>query len=244
MRTQVADLQVKNAELRSDIDWQHVTQASREDQLGYLFIITYGRSGSTLLQGILCSIPGYLVRGENRDAVSKLFQYQRVLMTEKNSADRGDRSTPTSSWYGLADYDPDLAIAAMRSLVVHSLLRPNPDTRVIGFKEIRWYKPDWKEYLTFLQELFPGARFIINTRDNEAVLTSKWWTQFKTARADLTRYEKQLEEMADFLGDAVYRIHYDDWVADPDKLAGLYSWLGERFDREAVDAVMAIKHSY
>src|SRR5688572_1085508 len=37
-------------------------------QLGHLFIVTYGRSGSTLLQGVLNSIPGYLIRGENDGA--------------------------------------------------------------------------------------------------------------------------------------------------------------------------------
>ena len=32
---------------------------------GYTFVVTYGRSGSTLLMGVLNSIPGYCLRGEN-----------------------------------------------------------------------------------------------------------------------------------------------------------------------------------
>lgn len=32
---------------------------------GYVFIITYGRSGSTLTQNLLNSLPGYCIRGEN-----------------------------------------------------------------------------------------------------------------------------------------------------------------------------------
>ena len=35
-------------------------------ELDYVFVMTYGRSGSTLLMGILNSIPGWLLRGENR----------------------------------------------------------------------------------------------------------------------------------------------------------------------------------
>ena len=31
--------------------------------------MTYGRSGSTLVQGLLNSIPGYLIRGENSAAL-------------------------------------------------------------------------------------------------------------------------------------------------------------------------------
>jgi sulfotransferase family protein len=241
LRAELANAHQRNGQLRTSPERQ-VDPTGRD--LGYLFIITYGRSGSTLLQGILDSIPGYLIRGENRNAVFKLFEFQRVILTEKNSADRGDRSSPRSSWYGLEEYDADVALAGMRALVLTSLLRPEPDTRVIGFKEIRWYSAHWREYLLFLQQLFPGARFIINTRDNETVLQSKWWTQFKTARADLERYEKQLAEMTEFLGDAVYRLHYDEWVADPDTLAGLYAWLGEPFDRAAIDEVMAVRHSY
>ena len=39
---------------------------ARRDDFGYLFVVTYGRSGSTLLMGLLNSIPGYLIRGEWR----------------------------------------------------------------------------------------------------------------------------------------------------------------------------------
>ncbi len=44
--------------------------------------MTYGRSGSTLVQGILDSIPGYLIRGENRDALPHLFAYHQTLVKE------------------------------------------------------------------------------------------------------------------------------------------------------------------
>ncbi len=45
------------------------------------------------------------------------------------------------------------------------------------------------------------------------------------------------------LGDAVHRVHYDDYVADPAVLRGLFDWLGEDFDLAAVEAVMATPHS-
>ena len=32
---------------------------------GFVFVVTYGRSGSTLLQTVLQSIDGYFIRGEN-----------------------------------------------------------------------------------------------------------------------------------------------------------------------------------
>ena len=49
--------------------------------------------------------------------------------------------------------------------------------------------------------------------------------------------------LADSLGEAAYRVHYDDYVADPAVLRGLFEWLGEPWDEDAVRAVMARKHS-
>ena len=40
---------------------------------GYLIVVTYGRSGSTLLQSILQSIPGYSFTGENNNVLLPLF---------------------------------------------------------------------------------------------------------------------------------------------------------------------------
>ena len=40
--------------------------------MDHVFVMTYGRSGSTLLMGILNSIPGWLLRGENRHAMRHL----------------------------------------------------------------------------------------------------------------------------------------------------------------------------
>ena len=53
--------------------------------------------------------------------------------------------------------------------------------------------------------------------------------------------------MADALtpyGDDVHRVHYDDYVADPGVLAGLFGWLGRDFDEARVREVMALRHSY
>jgi hypothetical protein len=218
--------------------------AAGNDGLGYLFIITYGRSGSTLLQGILCSIPGYLVRGENREAVYHLYKFHTNIVTELGNHKRGKRLTPRHPFFGLDGYDPDAALPALRAFVLTTLLRPEPDTRIVGFKEIRWFQPDWKEYLDFLRELFPGARFIINTRDTAEVLASKWWATAEDGAQILARNEALLTEIAEHLGEAAFRVHYDDWAGRPEVLAPLFAWLGEPFDAMRVADVMAVKHSY
>jgi hypothetical protein len=219
--------------------------ARRGEQLGYLFIMTYGRSGSTLVQGILNSIPGYLIRGENRDALHHLFAYHQTLVKEAARVTRedGSRLPVTHPFYGMDDFSAEASLDRIRRLATDTVLRPEPGTRVTGFKEIRWYQKDLPEYVDFLRAVFPGARFIVNTRDHEAVLASKFWRN-KPRDGRLERNEESILEVAGGLGDDAFRVHFDDYVADPGSLAGLFEWLGEPFDEAAVRDVMTVKHSY
>ena len=235
------ELRTRNADLLRAMETM-VPSDDRTAGLDYLVMLTYGRSGSTLLQGVVNSVPGYLMRGENRDALHHLFLYHHGLVKESAEATRAD--TPRSAWYGIDEYAAPAAVAGMRELVVGTLLRPKPDTKVVGFKEIRWWHEDWRDYLAFLLELFPGVRFVVNTRDHEAVAKSKWWAERKNPLKMLAGYERRLNDMAEVLGDRAYTLHYDDYVADHEVLRGFFDWLGEPFDREAVDAVMSVKHSH
>jgi hypothetical protein len=214
--------------------------------LDYLFVVTYGRSGSTLVQGLLDTIPGYLLRGENRGALDRLYQFHSALEKARNDFGRTDTLTSRDSWYGIDEYSGSAAVARMRSMMLDTLLKPGPDTRVVGFKEIRWFYDDWQRYLNFVREMFPGARFVINTRNHDGVANSQWWGKRPKQEVLelLAGYESQLDAMAKRLGDAAYRVHYDDYVADPNVLAGLFEWLGEPFDLASVTATMAVKHSF
>ena len=223
----------------------------RED-LGYLFVVTYGRSGSTLLQGVLNSIPGYQIRGENRQALRHLHQFHRTVVRERALIRRRQRrrnqqvggTTTTHPWYGLDNVPVRAALLAARRLALDTLLRPDPETRVTGYKEIRWSASDAPEFVAWLRQVFPGARFVVNTRDLDAVARSKWWADRPDARQDLATRESRILALAEELGDAAFRVHYDDWVADPGALRPLFAWLGEDFDEARVRAVLSVRHSY
>ncbi|HET8561585.1 MAG TPA: sulfotransferase [Marmoricola sp.] len=214
------------------------------DDLGYVFIVTYGRSGSTLLLGLLDSTPGWLVRGENAGAVYHLYRHFKEITDRHQSRRREEPSDSTHPWFGLDEYPRQLALAEISRLIHDTLLRPEPDTRVTGFKEIRWQQPDLIDYLRFLQRLFPGARFVFNTRNHEDVVQSKWWAKGQNPLAEVARIETIQAAAAEALGDAAYRVHYDDYVHDPGALRGLFAWLGEEFDEERIRTVMSIQHSY
>ena len=211
--------------------------------LRYLFVVTYGRSGSTLLMGVLNTLPGYLIRGENRDALHHLFLFHRTMLTESGRRPRPLLRQPTHPFFGIVGYPPERSIRLQRRLVLDTVLRPREDTRVTGFKEIRWYHSDLEEYVAWLREVCPGARFLVNTRNHEDVLKSKWWAEGGDKSAHLADVEQRIVALADTLGDAAYRVHYDEYVADPAVLRGMFDWLGEEFDEDAVRATMAIRHS-
>lgn len=221
-----------------------VAPAPDDSELQHLFIVTYGRSGSTLLQGVLCSQPGFLIRGENGGVLEQLFRFHQRVMREREAHLGEVPTTPRSPWHGIDGYPPDLALANMRTLVTQTLLRPLPDTRVVGFKEIRWPAKDLPAFLDFMLALFPGARFVVNTRDLDAVVRSGFWADKPNARATVKAAEARMLAATEALGDRAYRVHYDDYVADPAVLAGLFAWLGEEFDLERVRIVMSRRHSY
>ena len=55
--------------------------------------------------------------------------------------------------------------------------------------------------------------------------------------------EAAILDLADSLGDAAYRVHFDDYTADPTALRGLFRWLGEEFDETRVRNVLGVRHS-
>jgi hypothetical protein len=227
-------------------------ESSTRADLGYVFIVTYARSGSTLLQGILNSIPGYLVRGENRQVMRHLWEFHRAAVQERARQRRSQEKrglepgshNSTNAFFGIDQYPVKHSLAAVRGLALDTLMRPEPDTRVTGFKEVRWGDEDVAEYVEWLRKVFPGARFVVNTRDLDDVSRSKLWAEDPAARTELASVESRLLSLAGSLGDAAFHVHYDDYVADPARLEPLFAWLGERYDEPRVRAVMETRHSY
>jgi hypothetical protein len=210
---------------------------------GVLFIVTYGRSGSTLLMGLLNSLPGYLVRGENGNLLSLLFEYHRKAMGLRSEWRKEGELDPSHPWFGIDAYPGEVSLDRIRTLVLDTVLRPEPDTRMTGFKEIRWYGANLDEYLTFLEKLFPGARFLLNTRDHDQVLQSSWWARAKDGRSDLERIERDLKAVLAKRGDRAFHVHYNDYVAEPERLRELCEWLGEEYDADRFARVMQVRHT-
>ena len=236
-----AALRADNERLRRQVRRLRTAQR-RYDDYEYVFVMAYGRSGSTLLQAILNSPPGVLIRGENRALPYYLHLFHKSALKDAAWAGDGARRK-VNPFFGIRDYPAGVAVERMRELLLDTVLRPERGTKVTGFKEIRWYQEDLPDYLAFMQRVFPGARFILNTRNLDDVAQSSWWADKPDAAPRLQEIESRMLSAAEALGPAVFHLRYDDYVADPSRLRELFDWLGLDFDETRVRKVMERKYA-
>jgi len=214
----------------------------------YILIISYGRSGSTLLQGILNTIDGVLLRGENGNIFFDLFKTYQKLIDLKNS--HKNAVLPNQPWYGMSFFDEDQILSQYQELAKGILLADQyskASEMCVGFKEIRYDEigDELELYLDFLGRLFPKAAFIFNTRNLKDVAKSAWWKEVdeNTVVKKLSEIQARFEAYARGRDDC-FGIRYEEVVAKGEKLVELYNFLGATYQPEIIDAVLAIPHSY
>ena len=211
----------------------------------YVFIFTYGRSGSTLLMGLLNSLPRYCIRGENGNVLHKIFQACETLRSLRASPATKNSANGTNPWFGLDSTNPDKFARRLVDAFVDEVLAPGRADRTIGFKEIRFSKeemPDFEGYLGFVRASFPGCRIIFNHRKLTDVAASKWWSTMPAAPEKLQFIEDRFNSVGDSA--EVFHFHYDRIGDSLDHVRELFAFLGERFDEAAVRKVLSVRHSY
>ena len=148
--------------------------------LRFVFVVTYGRSGSTLTQGFLNAMPRTLVRGENNLYVLPLYRSFELLASFKEKFGGPGSAKPSSAFYGLGDADLDAYAASVRELVQRQLLAevPAADLDRIGFKEVLWHRVKADEqagFFDFLDLAFDRPLYVLNQRDVAMTTTSGFW---------------------------------------------------------------------
>jgi uncharacterized protein (DUF1499 family) len=221
------------------------TQPSCANQpLNYIVVVTYGRSGSTLLTGILGSVPGVTMRGENDDYLYGLFaSHQNALnriahlqLKHNTSAVTTDKSHP---FVGIEQYQSAAAIDQFRELFVCTVLNPPLDAHTIGFKEIRFgHHSDLHDYLNFIRQVLPGVRFVFNSRDHARVSKSGWWTADLSVNDTLATIQQRLDRERELYPQDSYQVHYDTYTKDSSVLRPLFDFLGLTFDEARIQAVL------
>ena len=194
--------------------------------------------------GLLNSLPHYCIRGENNNVLYRIYESWAAL--EKVRADRSKNSeSSTHPWFGLRQTDPDGFAEGMLAAFRDNVLRPEPQHRTIGFKEIRFSEkevPDFDGYVDFVRRRLSGCRIIFNHRRLEDVAASKWWSEMPQAMEKLRFMEDRFNSVP--AAADVFHFHYDRIDDDLDHVRELFEFLGEPFDGPALRKVLAVKHSY
>jgi hypothetical protein len=214
-----------------------------------IIIVTYGRSGSTLLQGILNTIPGFLVRGENYSVTDGLFEAWKSVQRGLRRHDIDISERPSHPWFGIGDIDPELFERNMMRLMHDMLVPADRAAQVVcyGFKEIRYpeTRASFNRYLGFLRRIMPDLAFIINTRTLENVAKSGWWAEQDSTSViyELSRREKRFLKYAENNPDHTFHVTYEDVCGERVRLRAMHDFLGVPYVAAAVDGVLGVVHS-
>lgn len=219
-----------------------------------VFIVTYGRSGSTLLSGVLNSIPGFIVRGENHNYMYSLYSaYRKVVASVENHGGQS-ASASTDPWWGVNEIDLDVFVADIRRLADNVLIGGTKEKPLVyGFKEIRYpwvtKNGDLEGYLSFLRKLYPRSCFIFNYRNLDEVFRSGWWPgrdagEKEEGRRLIAEFESAAGSIASQHGDYCFEITYRDICSMSPRVEEMFNFLGVPFIQEDVTRVLSKRHSY
>jgi hypothetical protein len=209
---------------------------------GFVFVVTYGRTGSTLLQKLLNTMPGVYVAGENFDIVHPLFEAWRNAGVLKEKYGWGHQASD-HPWHGALAADPRVFGASLADAFVRDILKPPRGTRLAGFKEIRYLTDDLEAQLAFMAEVFAPARFVFNTRAVDAVAQSAWWKDVDKddLTADIARFEAQAAAFSAMHPAQCVTVDYACWTVDAEALRPVYALLGAPFDAAAVANLLSVR---
>ena len=156
----------------------------------YLFVVTFGRSGSTLVQGLLNALPDTLVRGENGLFVHDLYRASAAAEAFSAEHTKHRSKSVTSAFYGVRWLRREPFVTATRQIAHEVLLGQRRADRVrrIGFKEVLWHRitpEETEDFFGWFEEVFPGARYILNTRNADDASRSGFWKHAEPGEAEL-----------------------------------------------------------
>lgn len=214
----------------------------------HVFIVTYGRTGSTLLQGVLNACPGVTIHGENGGFFYYLYKAYESALRSRALLAGGEASAPTDPFYGADGVDIPRLKAAIAGLMRDHLYRDDDpaESRLRGFKEVRYDMPDLEAYLDFLGEVFERSCFVFLTRDARETGASGFWKGGDPALVEgkLRYMERAFESYRQRHPERCFALDYVDLTPAGPVLLGLLETLKLAADPESLRGVFNEPHSY
>lgn len=226
-----------------------VKDASR---LRSLYVVTYGRSGSTLLTGYLSKLPGVDLKGENYLFPLPLADAEDRLADAVALKYKG-RQRSSSPWYGSHLFNLGRWQRDIRRAILNQLYPKQIIPKTIGFKEIRWWyrlsPDDFERKLQWLTAIRPPGGIVFLTRDLDKTMAGAWWaTQSESerahSRAGLERFERMASDFAAAHPDHSVHVTYEEFTSSPEAARRICTLLGTPFREEVWKATLGERYSY
>ncbi len=210
----------------------------------HLFIVTYGRTGSTLLQGILNAHPKIHISGENSGLFLSLYRVLGSLESYESHLITPDKDTPSIPFFGVSAFP----FAKVRTEITHLFQNffPVDEAAVTrGFKEVRYDMPDLDNYLDFLRKFHPDSCFIFLTREHDAVLKSGFYQKSApmVLRRHLAILDNRFHGYASKNPECSFEITYQD-LLEFGPIQKMFSFIGHEVSEASWKDVIGQSHSY
>jgi hypothetical protein len=212
-----------------------------------IFVVTYGRTGSTLLMGILNTVRGARITGENGNVLAHLFRAIKMAKYGKKKFGRY-KTTPEHAWYGAEDYNLKAFKKKLIAAFKTDILGATGLESVLGFKEIRsgamhFSDDEFLQYIEFLLTEFPRSIIVINTRDLESTAQSAWHATWPDALNILKPSDVRVRSILKHFPERTLHIHYDDYVKNHSVLIEAFAKFGIKIDPKKMANAMTRTHS-
>jgi hypothetical protein len=217
-----------------------------------LYVVTYGRSGSTLVNGYLSHLPGVDLKGENylfplplADAESRLSEALALGYT--------GRELPASPWYGSHQFSTVQWRRDIRRALLNQLYPFSPIPKTVGFKEIRWWyrleAADFEQKLAWLISVRQPGAIVFLTRNLDKTMAGAWWAKQSDeerakSRAGLENFEVLALAYAAAHPDHSVHITYEDFCADSAAAKRINKLLGVKFREDLYQHALGERYSY
>lgn len=185
-----------------DLDLRALPEDLLTDDHDYVFVVTFGRTGSTLVQGLLNALPRTLVRGENGMYILHQWRGADAAVTLGQRHLKHRPRQPSSAFYGGHLLASSGFVSSARALTKQMLLgrKGAHEFDRLGFKEVRWHEiapSETERFFAWFEQVFPGAKYVLNTRDPERAAGSGFWKRVEHDEA--MRQINRVLEVQEFL---------------------------------------------
>jgi hypothetical protein len=227
--------------------------ADNRNTTRFIFVMSYGRSGTTLLQGALNRSEFIHCAGENFGFVERLHRAEQAIQAAlAESQLQPHRDKPTEAFFGITSAPFERHAELYRELLVELVMSSCPSDKKpshIGFKEVRYpYFQHLEEHLWWLQKVFLNPTFVLVTRDLEEVLRSGFFGELSRDEREIRRrilvnFENVTREFLATVGYGV-ELKYSQIAYDSEQSAKILRGVGIPATAQQFEEAQKLKHSY